>query len=68
MPLSPEVVKMLKAERLSGRPQLSEGTPAMACAGIAAGCSCHGIELNLRTILLAGTCVSNIQRSDGLLI
>ena len=42
MPLHPVVVKMLEAVRLSGRPQLSEGTPAMARAVIAAGVAVFG--------------------------
>lgn len=42
MPLHPVVVKMLEAVRLSGRPQLSEGTPAMARAIIAAGVAVFG--------------------------
>lgn len=50
MALHPVVEKMLDSVRKSGRPQLSEGTPAAARAVVAAGCAVFGKGPEVRAV------------------
>ena len=60
MALHPVVEKMLDSVRKSGRPQLSEGTPAAARAVIAAGCAVFGKGPEVRAV-----CPVRIPTRDG---